>query len=180
MTMDGARRLCPGVMPLGVLLLLAAVRPAAAAERETAARVDAAFRRELGPAARLPELADDATFLRRVSLDLTGKLPDPEEVRRFVADPAADKRARAIDRLLHGDAYAVNWARYWRDVVTYHTPASGNYLRWQLFTEWWVEQLKHNRPWDQIVTALVTASGINDEVAPVNYLTALYGNPVEV
>ena len=176
-----------GAMPL-LLLLLAAVRPATAAgpprqrpaEGETAARVDAAFRRELGPGVQLPDVADDATFLRRVSLDLTGKLPDPEEVRRFAADPAADKRARVIDRLLHSDAYAVNWARYWRDVVTYHTPASGNYLRWQLFNAWWVEQLKQNRPWDQIVTALVTASGINDEVAPVNYLTALYGNPVEV
>jgi hypothetical protein len=43
-----------------------------------------------------------------------------------------------------------------------------------------VEQVRKNRPWSDIVTALVTATGINDECAPVNYLTALYGNPVEI
>src|SRR5205814_8057756 len=42
------------------------------------------------------------------------------------------------------------------------------------------EQLRRNRPWNEVVTALVTASGVNDELAPVNYLTALYGNPTEI
>jgi len=159
------------------LLSLAAVpalHAAAPAPQETAARVDAAF-----PCA-LPPRAEDETFLRRVFLDLTGKLPDPDELHRWTAERTPDKRARLIDNLLHSDAYAVNWSRYWRDVVTYHTPASGNYLRWELFDRWWVEQFRRNRPWNEIVTALVTASGINDEIAPVNYLTALYGNPVEI
>src|SRR5262249_49401336 len=123
---------------------------------------------------------DDAAFLRRASLDLTGKLPSPDALSRFVADPSPDKRARAVEELLGSNAYAVNWARYWRDAVTYHTPASGNYLRWKQFDDWWVEQFRRNRPWDQVVTSLVTASGLNDEIAPVNYLTALYGNPVEI
>jgi len=82
--------------------------------------------------------------------------------------------------LLTSEPYAVNWGRYWRDVLTYHTPASGNYLRWQLFDSWMIEQVKKNRPWHEIVTALVTAEGVDDECAPVNYLTALYGNPVEI
>src|SRR5207248_2613344 len=69
---------------------------------------------------------------------------------------------------------------YWRDAVTYHTPASGNYLRWKLFDDWWTDQLRRNRPWNEVVTSLVTASGVNDETAPVNYLTALYGNPSEI
>jgi hypothetical protein len=153
--------------------------PARPGERETARRVDAALRHAL-PTDQMPPLADDATFLRRLSLDLTGKLPTAEDMRRFAADTAPDKRGRLIDRLLASEAYAVNWGRYWRDVVTYHTPASGNYLRWQLFDRWWVEQLRSNRPWNEVVTALVTASGVNDELAPVNYLTALYGNPVEI
>jgi hypothetical protein len=134
----------------------------------------------LGPRAALPPAADDGAFFRRACLDLTGKLPAPEEVRAFVADRHADKRARLIDRLLAGEAYAVNWGRYWRDVITYYTPASGNYLRWQLFSDWLVDQFRRNRPWDQVVTAMVTAEGVNDEVAPVNYLTAQFGNPVEI
>jgi hypothetical protein len=152
-------------------------RPSAAA---TAARVDAALLRDLAPNERPPALVDDATFLRRVCLDLTGKLPDPESLRRFVADPAPDKRARIIDELLRSDAYAVNWGRYWRDAVTYHTPASANYLRWKLFDDWWTVRMRRNEPWDRIVTSLVTASGVNDEIAPVNYLTAMYGNPSEI
>src|SRR5205085_5343941 len=90
---------------------------------DVARKVDVTLRRSLDADALLPPLADDEAFLRRVSLDLTGKLPGPEEVRAFVADPAADKRAKLIDRLLQSEAHAVNWGRYWRDVVTYHTPA---------------------------------------------------------
>jgi hypothetical protein len=153
-----------------------AVRPSAAA---TAAKVDAGLLRGIDPDAPLPPAVDDEAFLRRVSLDLTGKLPDPDTVRRFAAD-APDKRAKIIDELLRTEAYAVNWGRYWRDTVTYHTPASANYLRWKLFDDWWVAQFRRNRPWDQVVTALVSASGVNDETAPVNYLTAHYGNPSEV
>ncbi|MBI1916327.1 MAG: DUF1549 domain-containing protein [Planctomycetes bacterium] len=149
-------------------------------ERDTAATIDAALRKALPPGTSLPAVADDATFLRRVTLDLTGRLPDPENARRFAAESLSDKRTRRVEELLKSDAYAVNWARYWRDVVTYHTPASANYLRWQLFDAWWTDQLRRNRPWDQVVTALVTATGVNDETAPVNYLTALYGNPVEI
>jgi len=166
--------------PALVTLLLAA--PAAHADQpppaEAAVKIDAFFQRRKDLPQPAP--ADDIAFLRRAYLDLTGKLPSPDEVRQFTGDPAADKRAKWIDKLLESDAYAVNWGRYWRDVVTYHTPASGNYLRWQLFDRWWTEQLRRNRPWDQVVTSLVTATGINDEQAPVNYLTAMYGNPVEM
>jgi hypothetical protein len=168
------------------LLVVLLVAPAATnaaepkpSERETAARIDAQFRTVHKDAA-LPPLASDDAFIRRAYLDLTGKLPSPDEVRRFVADPSADKRGQLIERLLGTEAYAINWARYWRDVVSYHTPASGNYLRWQLYDKWWTEQLRRNRPWNDIVTTLVTAEGVNDEVAPVNYLTSQFGNPSEI
>src|SRR5262245_62184993 len=118
----------PPLWPFALSFMLAA--PLAAAERpseaDTAAKVDAALARGLPAHVRLPDLSDDTTFLRRVSLDLTGKLPEPDALRRFAADSAADKRARVIDELLKSDAYAVNWGRYWRDAVTYHTPASAN------------------------------------------------------
>jgi Protein of unknown function (DUF1549)/Protein of unknown function (DUF1553) len=163
-----------------LVLFLSGLNPARADERDVARRVDAALLRGLDQSSPLPSLADDETFLRRVSLDLTGKLPTPEQLRTFVADTAPDKRVKAVDRLLQSDAYAVNWGRYWRDVVTFHTPASGNYLRWPLFDAWMVEQVRRNRPWGEVVAAMVTATGINDECAPVNYLTAQFGNPVEI
>lgn len=170
-----------GLLLLSVTRLDAAQQsPAPPSAFETAARVDVALVRDSAPDVRLPAVVDDVTYLRRIYLDLTGKLPDPDALRRFVTDTRADKRARIMDELLQSEAYAVNWARYWRDAVTYHTPASSNYLRWKLFDDWWTTQIGRNRPWDQIVSALVTTSGINDEIAPVNYLTAMYGNPVEI
>jgi hypothetical protein len=150
------------------------------APKATASLIDSALLRALGKVPNLPTLVDDPTFLRRVTLDLTGKIPTPEEMETFVADKRADKRSLVIDRLLASDAYAVNWSRYWRDTITYYTPASGNYLRWELFDGWLVEQVRANRPWSDIVTAMVTATGINDECAPVNYLTSQFGNPVEI
>lgn len=165
-----------GILLSVALLPLHAAGPhSRSRDSDSARRIDAAFERALGPKAVTPPLTDDETFLRRVTLDLTGKLPTRDQARAFRGD-----RAALVDQLLASDLYAVNWGRYWRDVVTYHTPASNNYLRWELFDQWWFEQLRNNRPWDSVVSALVTADGINDEVAPVNYLTALYGNPIEI
>src|SRR5438067_804010 len=93
---------------LGLLPLLLIASRLNAAE-PTAAAVDAALGRSTLP------LADDATFLRRISLDLTGKLPEPDSVKRFEADTSPTKRAKIVDELLGSEAYAVNWARYWRD-----------------------------------------------------------------
>jgi hypothetical protein len=146
---------------------------------EVARRVDDALNqaRDSSP---LPPLTDDVTFLRRVSLDLTGQPPTPAEVAAFRGDTEPERRAKLIDRLLHSDAHAVNWGRYWRDVLTYHTPASGNYLRWQSFDRWLTDQVRNNRPWGEVVAALVTATGINDETPPVNYLTSQFGNQIEI
>jgi hypothetical protein len=185
MTVRWTTAWCCRVIPVALLTLFVVGNSSRAdgpgwREREVAHRIDAALLKAIDKSAPLPSLADDATFLRRVSFDLTGKLPTAQEVDDFVADASADKRAKKIDQLLASEAYAVNWGRYWRDVLTYHTPASGNYLRWELFNDWLVQQVRRNRPWSEIVTALVTATGINDECAPVNYLTSQFGNPVEI
>ncbi len=145
---------------------------------DIARRVDQTLLEE--KTAPLPGLCDDATYLRRVILDITGKLPDPAEIAAFAQDGSPHKRTQIVERLLKSDAYAINWGRYWRDVLTYHTPASANYLRWELFDRWMIDQIRKNRPWDQIVTSLLTAEGSNDECAPVNYLTSHFGNQVEI
>jgi len=175
------RRPRPASWAVAVSLLLGS--SAVAAERPSEAAVSAAVNAAFGGTSGVKGQSspvDDAAFLRRVSLDLTGKVPDQETLRKFVADSTADKRVRVVDDLLRTDAYATNWGRYWRDAITYHTPASANYLRWKEFDKWWAEQFRRNRPWNEVVAALVTASGVNDEIAAVNYLTSLYGNPAEI
>ncbi len=74
------------------------------------ARLDASG---LSPA----EEADRATLLRRVSFDLVGLPPTPQELRTFVADPAPDAYERAVDRLLASPRYGERWARHWMDAV---------------------------------------------------------------
>lgn len=145
-----------------------------------ARRIDELLLRTREQSAPLPALCDDTTFFRRVSVDLTGKTPEPKQVRSFLDSRDPEKRRRLIAGLVKSEDYSVNWARYWRDVLTYHTPASGNYLRWKLFDDWLSDQVRANRGWGEIVTSMVTSVGINDETAPVNFLTSHFGNPVEI
>jgi hypothetical protein len=63
--------------------------------------------------------ADRATLLRRVSLDLTGLLPTPEQVEQFLDDPAPDAYERLVDRYLESPQYGVRWGKYWLDAAGY-------------------------------------------------------------
>src|SRR5438270_186565 len=114
--MDAALLSRLGVVSLGILLLMG---PASAADkpspRESAARIDTAFQHAAGKP--LGPIVDDEIFIRRVTLDLTGKVPEAEDIRRFQTDTSADKRSLLIEHLLASEAYAVNWGRYWRDVL---------------------------------------------------------------
>src|SRR5262245_767997 len=82
--------------------------------RELAQKIDTALTKALDKNTPLPSPVDDATFLRRVTLDLTGKLPTRKEVEEFTKDPNPNKRQQKIEHLLKSDSYAVNWGRYWR------------------------------------------------------------------
>lgn len=101
----------------------------------------------------------DEQFLRRVTLDLTGKLPVPAELGDFVADSDPYKRAKIIDRLLESDEYARHWAAYWRDVLTARLTDRRGLALARPFEEWMYRQLKANRSWGEIARALITAEG---------------------
>lgn len=88
------------------------------------------------------EPADDAEFLRRVSLDITGRIPTVMEVREFLDDASPDKRRRLVDRLVDHPRYAVHFTHYWRKVlipevetdfnVAYLAPGFESWLRTKL------------------------------------------------
>jgi Protein of unknown function (DUF1549)/Protein of unknown function (DUF1553) len=104
-------------------------------------------------------LTTDEQFVRRVTLDLTGQLPTPADVKEFIADPASQKRSLLIDKLLASDEFAQHWARYWRDVVASRINERRGLGLARSFEEWMNEELKKNAPWDQIVRAMLTAEG---------------------
>jgi uncharacterized protein DUF1549/uncharacterized protein DUF1553 len=105
-------------------------------------------------------LVDDAAFLRRVTVDLTGTIPTADAVRAFAADKRRDKRARAVDALLDSPAYALHWATYW-DRTLMGRVAHGNVVDRVAFGRWLYAAFAKNRRWDQLAHELVTATGQN-------------------
>lgn len=117
-------------------------------------------------------LADDATFLRRIYIDMIGTLPSSAEVREFLADSRIDKRSRAIDRLLERPEYADYWALIWSDILLVDRRKLGERGAYELH-RWLREQFVHNRPYDQWVAELVTATGNSGTNGPANLFRAV-------
>jgi len=103
--------------------------------------------------------ATDAAFLRRVSLDLIGQQPRPEQVREFLADKDPDKRAKLADRLLADRDFVRFWAIKFGDLleITTARPELGNGA--PLYQAWVSARLGENAPWDGVVRTLLTAVG---------------------
>lgn len=128
---------------------------------ELAARVDAVLAQvQAADGVQPAPRCDDATFLRRATLDLTGTLPEPQVVRAFLADPRSDKRARAVDALLASPDYATHWTAYWDDVLM-GPGARSQILDRGAFRRWLERELAQNAPWNQLVFDLVSATGQN-------------------
>ena len=102
---------------------------------------------------------DDATFIRRVTIDIAGRLPTVEEAAGFAKEVDAAKRDRLIDRLLDSSGYADyftnKWAALLRNKKTKDTYETGTFA----FHDWFREMLQKNAPYDQIVRNIVAASG---------------------
>jgi hypothetical protein len=107
------------------------------------------------PAAR----TTDEAFLRRVTLDLTGKLPTPSELNEFVRDKDAGKRAKVIDKLLASDAYARHWAHYWRDVITAKYTDRRQQAMVPEFEKWLTKEFRENKSWREMTRSMLTAEG---------------------
>jgi hypothetical protein len=108
------------------------------------------------------ELCDDVTFLRRVSLDVTGALPSPDEIRSFLADRSADRRPRKIDELLDRPGYAALWATRFSDVLRPSQFDAKNGLNENASTrrayEWLRARLQENVPYDQLTERILLAT----------------------
>ncbi|OWK44378.1 DUF1549 domain-containing protein [Fimbriiglobus ruber] len=113
-------------------------------------------------------VCDDATFLRRATLDLTGTLPTAAEARRFLADTAADKRTRLVDDLLARPEFADLMALKWADVLRVDRQALGH-QRAYAYYRWLRESFATNKPFDQLARELVTADGLLAESGPANF-----------
>jgi hypothetical protein len=161
-----------------ICVLLSFVLVAVAVEECRAAPADAAELARLidqqvdarlsSEGVRAAELADDAEFVRRIHLDLHGAVPTLEQVKRFLADAEPNKRARLVDSLLADARYGQHLADIWQGYLM--SPlADDPTKRAERFGHWLAEQF-NTKPWEQVVTGLITATGKMEDNPAVSYL----------
>ena len=116
------------------------------------------------------ELCDDATFIRRVTVDIAGRLPTLAETQTFLKDKKADRYERLVDRLLNHQDYAYYFAGKWSAVLRNRRTSTSEDPRGTFaFHQWIVENLHKNKPYDRFVRELLTATGKEVSNPPVTW-----------
>ncbi|MBI1787792.1 MAG: DUF1553 domain-containing protein [Acidobacteria bacterium] len=106
------------------------------------------------------DIADDAGFLRRVCLDLTGTPPPPERVRQFIAGKDPRKREKVIDALIGSPEFVDYWTFRFSDVFRVAIFANGLMPKWsQKYWEWIRSSIETNRPYDEVARERLSAQG---------------------
>jgi WD40 repeat protein len=120
------------------------------------------------------EIADDATFLRRVHLDLTGLPPTSQTVREFLADetPRKLKRQAIIDRLIGNEDFVEYWTNKWADLLQVNRKFLG-VEGTKLYRDWIRKAVEENRPYDEFAYQILTASGSNQTNPAASYYKVL-------
>ncbi len=120
------------------------------------------------------EFASDDVWLRRVTMDLWGRIPSVKEMNGFQSAEGDGKRARFVKKLLASEAYALHFADYWTTLLVGRRPNAlvhSNQLRSYLANRF------HEKPyWDEVVADLISAEGNPAENGPANYLVAHLNN----
>ena len=141
-----------------MVLLTAAT---AAAEPSFAASIDARVLAQAQGHTMTP--ADDAEFLRRVWLDFAGGIPTADEARAFLADQAADKRAKLIDQLIAAPRFAERMAEAFNVMLM---ERRGDNDAWKA---WLVEAFRSNQPWDAMVREMLAPDFLNEKQRGAGY-----------
>lgn len=119
----------------------------------------------------------DAVFIRRVYLDLIGTLPEPQVVRQFLGNTGSAKREALIEHLFERDEFADYWSMRWCDILRVKAEFPINL--WpnavQAYHRWIHDAIRDNMAYDEFARALLTSSGSNFRVPPVNFYRAVQG-----
>jgi hypothetical protein len=114
------------------------------------------------------ELCSDGEFIRRVTVDLCGRLPTVEETKAFLADTTGAKRAKLIDRLLDSRDYVAHFAMRWGNILRNASLAGSEQAAYG-FHEWIRDNIARNRPYDEFVRGVVAAAGEWQDAPAVNW-----------
>jgi hypothetical protein len=111
---------------------------------------------------------DDATFIRRITVDLCGRLPTADEAKAFLDDGSPDKRTKLIDRLLESPDYPAFFAMRWGAILRNSNLAGADQAAYA-FHNWMKDSIARNRPYDEFVRGIVAASGEWQDAPAINW-----------
>ena len=155
------------VVPVPVIHPIKNLNSSLLAEFETLTPIDKLAAKKWEKLGIVPSpLSSDATFLRRVSIDIAGTLPTSAEIREFLASDDPDKRGKKIDSLLDSPAYAAWWTTFFCDMTENNTNQLRNISHDNNFAsnqwyDWIHRRVEQNMPYDEMIAGIVT--GINRE-----------------
>lgn len=143
------------------------------------AELDALWRHAV-PVTKTPQRRPEE-FVRRLFLDLIGRLPAPADVTEFADNPSTEKQTKLVDHLLALPQFGRRWGEYWSDVVRYRsTNQQLNRFRAYREVDWLADQFHRNRPWSEIVSDMLTAEGMSDDAPEAFFIASHQGDPVEL
>ncbi len=115
------------------------------------------------------EICSDEVFIRRVSVDICGLLPTPEEIHNFVADNNPNKRSLLIDELLERKEFVEIWVMKWSELLQIRSSLQVSYKAALLYYNWLQERIANNMPMDQLIQELLACEGGNFSNPATNY-----------
>ncbi|MCA9071479.1 MAG: DUF1549 domain-containing protein, partial [Planctomycetaceae bacterium] len=122
-------------------------------------------------------LCDDATYLRRVYLDVIGTLPTPKEAREFLEDQRPNKRALIVETLFERPEFADYWALQWADLLRVDRLVLGHKGSYEFYS-WIRDSFRENKPYDQFTRELIAPEGSLTK-APAGYFYKVVTKPGE-
>ncbi len=153
-------KVSPYLLTVSAIVLLTApvgAAPPSTDPAATARAIDKLLAEENagGPKTMQAPLVEDLAFLRRISIDLNGRIPTDQEINKFLALPAAERRSRVIDELMGREQYADRWSVFYGDMLRVRYGADGGPALQAMIHE----AVRTNMPYDQLARKLLSASG---------------------
>jgi hypothetical protein len=151
--------------------------------REAAAKIDELVEKKLAAEKIKPNApASDEVFLRRVYLDIIGRVPTKAEALAFLESTEKGKRPKLVNELLKSDGYVQNFYNYWADLLRVKSgilPGGQGKEAGAAYIQWLKDSLRKNKPYDVMARELLTAAGTTYDNGAVGFYLRDYGMPLD-
>ncbi|HSI61631.1 MAG TPA: DUF1549 domain-containing protein, partial [Candidatus Saccharimonadia bacterium] len=166
--------------PLLVLLSAIALQAAKPDTKQAAREIDAILEKDW-QANKLPANApaSDEVFLRRIYLDVAGRIPTHREAEEFLNSKDADKRSKLIDRLLASEGYVQHMYNFLADILRAQSNGQAGAITGTAYTNFIKESLRTNKPYNKFVKEMISAQGDSWDTGAIGYYMRDRGMPLD-